>query len=204
MIVIDDVEQGTPEWFALRLGNPGASNIDKIITNEGKPSKQRDDYMMTLAGELVCGKQEETYKSLAMMNGSEREESARQLFSMAHDVEVRKVGLVYKDEKKLFHCSPDGLLLTTPGLEIKCPMLKTHVKYLLAGVLPVEYFGQVQMSMYVCGFDTWYFMSYYEGLPPLILEVHRDEKYIEKLEPALNKFCEDLQGIVAKLQRLAA
>ncbi len=203
MIVIDDVEQGSPEWFALRLGNPGASNIDKIITPEGKISKQRDDYMMTLAGEIVCGKQEETYKSLAMINGNEREESARQLFSMAYDVEVMKVGLCYKDEKRLFHCSPDGLLQKA-GLEIKCPMLKTHVKYLLAGVLPVEYFGQVQMSMYVCDSDTWYFMSYYEGLPPLILEVQRDVKYIEKLECALGDFCKDLSIMVEKLQRLAA
>ncbi|MCE5227117.1 MAG: YqaJ viral recombinase family protein [Porphyromonadaceae bacterium] len=203
MIVIDDVEQNSPEWFALRLGNPGASNIDKIITPKGDVSKSRDDYMMTLAGELVCGKQEESYKSIAMMNGNEREESARQLFELAYGVEVKKVGLVYKDEKKLFHCSPDGLFLDS-GLEIKCPMMKTHVRYLLENKLPSDYFGQVQMSMYVCESDDWYFMSYYEGLPPLILNVKRDEKYIEKLEPVLLNFCCDLGNMVEKLRKIAS
>lgn len=60
------------------------------------------------------------------------------------------------------------------------------------------------MSLYTCEFEKWYFMSYYEGLPQLILEARRDDKYISKLEPALNDFCEELSVMVKKLQNIAA
>ena len=200
--IVDDIEQGTPEWNAARLGNPGASNASKIITNAGAVSKQRGDYLLQLAGELVCGKQEEGFVSQAMLNGIEREAAARTLFEIIHCVEVQQVGLVYKDDRRQFHCSPDGLIGDNCGIEIKNPMLKTHVKYLLDGTLPSDYFSQVQMSLYVSERETWYFMSNYDGLPPLILEVHRDEPFIKKLAKALDDFTVELSEIVEKLRKL--
>lgn len=202
--IIVDIEQHSPEWFAACCGNVGASTIDKIITADGKRSKQRDDFLRQLAGERVCGKREETYQSQAMLNGIEREASARALFEMLKDVEVRQVGLIYKDDKKLCHCSPDGLIGNDAGIEIKAPMLKTHVKYLLDGRLPVEYFSQVQMSLYVSERDKWWFMSYYEELPPLMLEIGRDTSFIAKLDAELRAFNAELLEIVGKLERLAA
>ncbi|HDQ04855.1 MAG TPA: hypothetical protein ENN23_09935 [Deltaproteobacteria bacterium] len=201
-LIIDTFEQGSPEWFAACCGNPGASNIDKIITSTGARSKQRDEFMMQLAGEQVCGKREDTFQSQAMLNGIEREESARSLFEMVKSVEIKKVGIVYKDEKRLFHCSPDGLIGDNQGIEIKNPMMKTHVKYLLAGRLPTEYFCQIQMSLYVAERELWYFMSAYEGLPPLIIEVQRDEEFIKKLESELNAFNSELLTMVKKLESI--
>lgn len=201
-IIITDIIQGSPEWHAARAGNVGASSIDKIITTTGARSKQRDDFMMQLAGERLTGKCEETFQSQAMQNGIEREAAARCLFEMVNGVECQQVGIVYKDEWKLCHCSPDSLIGENEGLEIKNPMMKTHVKYLLAGKLPTEYFGQVQMSLYVTEREKWHFMSCYEGLPPLILEVGRDEAYLKKLEAELNAFNEEMLAIVEKLRGL--
>lgn len=203
-IIIYDIEQNSPTWYSARLGNPGASSIDKIITTKGETSKSRLDYMMQLAGETITGRAEETFKSQAMLDGQERESASRTLFEIIYGVEVQKCGIVYKDEKKLFHSSPDGIVNGNIPLELKNPMLKTQVKYLLDGNLPVEYFCQTQMHLYVCESDICYFMSAYEGLPPLIVEVKRDDTFIGKLEKALLDFTDELDDMVSKLRKAAA
>jgi hypothetical protein len=86
------------------------------------------------------------------------------------------------------------------GLEIKCPMLKTHMKYLINGKLPTEYFCQVQGSLYITGFETWDFMSYYPGLKPFLITVKRDEKFIEKLDKALDEFCFEIVKTIKKIK----
>lgn len=200
MPIIVECEQRSEEWLAACCGNVGASSIDKIITTKGEPSKQRTEYMMTLAAERITGKQEVGFTSQAMLNGIEREAEARTLFEMAHGVEIRQVGLIYKDDRKLCHCSPDGLIEETDGWEVKCPMSKTHIKYLIGNTLPSEYFCQVQFSLYVSEREYWWFMSHYAGLKPLIIKVARDEKWIEKCEKELNAFNEELDEMVKKLQ----
>jgi len=201
-IIIDSYKQGDPSWFQARLGNIGASSASKIITNNGLPSKQAEELKFQLAGELISGKHEETYKSIHMENGLKREDEARTLFELIKDVDVRQVALVYKDEQKRFHVSPDGLIGDNAGLEIKCPMQKTHIKYLIDNKIPTEYFSQIQMSLYVCERDYWWFMSYSEGLKPLIIKVERDEKFISRLEEEIEKFSYELMAIVNKLKAM--
>ena len=201
-IIIDSFDQKSPEWMAARAGNPGASSISKIITTKGEVSKSREDYLYQLAGEKITGKCEEGFQTQAMLNGCEREDAARALFEMIYGVEVRQAALVYKDEFKLFHCSPDGLVGENAILELKNPMLKTHVKYLLDGKLPADYFGQCMMSLYVTEREFCYFMSAYEGMPPFILEVRRDERYIALLAKTLDDFAADLIKTVRKLEAL--
>lgn len=199
-IIIDTFEQGSPEWFAACAGNIGASSIDKIITSTGARSKQREDFLLQLAGERITGKQEETFQSTAMKNGKDREAGARALFEMLHNVEVKQCALVYKNEWKLCHCSPDGLIGDKKGIEIKNPMMKTHIKYLLNNTLPTDYLLQIQMSLYVTERETWFFMSAYEGLPPLIIEVQRNDKLIEIIDKEINEFNQELLTLVEKIK----
>ncbi len=200
MPIIVDCEQRSEDWFKAICGNVGASSIDKIVTSKGEPSKSRTDYMMTLAAERITGKQEVGYLTQAMINGIEREAEARSLFEMARGVEIKQVGLVYKDDRKLCHCSPDGLIDNNAGIEIKNPISKTHVKYLLDEKLPTEYFCQVQFSLYISEREIWWFMSHYPGLRPLMVKVRRDEKWIAKMETELNAFNEQLDEMVRQLQ----
>jgi len=199
MPIIIDCEQRSDEWYSAILGNVGASSIDKVITTKGEPSKSRDDYMMTLAAERITGKGEVGFTTQAMLNGIEREAEARTFFEMVRGVEVKQVGLVYKDEWKLCHCSPDGLIGDNSGFEVKNPLSKTHIKYLLGGRLPTEYFCQVQFSLYVTERTSWWFMSHYPAIKPFIVEVYRDEKWIEKCKTELNAFNEELLEMVKRL-----
>lgn len=202
MIIIDDVIQGSDEWHTLRLGNPGASSMNKIITSTGQPSKQAKEYCYQLAGEYITGKHEETFKSFHMDNGLAREAEARALFELIHGVEVRQVGLVYKDERKAYHCSPDGLIGNIDGYEVKCPMMKTHIKYLFEKKLPTDYFVQVQSSLYISERLAWWFTSYYPGLEPFIIKVEPDLKFHARLEEQLESFIFELAKTIKKLKEV--
>ena len=198
--IYTNYEQGTPEWFLSRVGVPSASVFDKIVTSKGELSKERDSMLFKLAGERVLGKQEPTYQNDAMIRGSLLEPEARQVFEMIMELEVNQCGFVYYDERKDRGCSPDGLIGDDCGIEIKCPLIATHIGYLLSGKLPTKYFQQVQGSLYVTGRKHWFFMSYYPGLSPLIIKVSRDERFIEKLHEELDKFCSDIDDIVSKIK----
>lgn len=203
MIVIDDFQQQSDEWFAARLGNPGASSFDQIITNAtGKPSKSAEGYMMELAGEIISGQSEAGYTNHHMEIGNQREQDARDEFEWETDLTVRQVALCYPDDNKRFHCSPDGLTSDGGGLEIKCPKMKTHIKYLLGGKLPTEYIAQVQGSLLVTGLSHWYFHSHYPSIKPLIVKVLPDAEYIKKMKVMLDDFCDGLNEMVRKLKAM--
>jgi predicted phage-related endonuclease len=201
-IILDDFEQRSETWFLHRLGNVGCSGMSNIITPQGVLSKSREDYLHTLAAEKLSGRSDEKYQSQNMINGTEREDSTRSLFELIYGVEVRQVGIVYKDEFRLYHCSPDGLINGNAMLEQKNPLGKTMVKCLLDRTLPSEYFVQCQGSLYVCERDLLYFMVAYEGIEPMILEVRRDEKFISLLAKALDDFVCDLHAVVERLKKL--
>jgi predicted phage-related endonuclease len=174
--------------------------MDRIITSTGKQSTQRKAYLHKLAGETLIGAKEEGFSSPAMLRGTELEDTARQLFSMVTGHKVNEVGLCYENELKLWHVSPDGLIDgQKKGLEIKCPLLSTAVEYLDAGKLPTKYKIQVQASLALTGYESWFFMSFYPGLKPFIVEVERDEVLIAAIKKAVGEFCLDLRKLVEKL-----
>jgi len=202
-MIILDCDQQSPEWFAARAGRPTASCFDQIITPKNmKPSASAQRYLYTLAGERITGVKAESFQSAWMERGTQIEDEARTLFEIVQGREVKKVGLVYPDEKKLYSCSPDGLM-EIEGLEVKCPAMYTHVGYLLGGCLPTDYIAQVQGSMLVTGYPAWWFLSYYPGLPPFMVKVYRDDAFCARLRIELESFCERLDEVEAKLRRLA-
>ena len=202
MIPLWDIEQGSDTWFKEKAGKPGASSFDKIITTKGEPSKSRTDYIFELAAERIIGRQADGYSNAAMLRGTAMEPEGRALFEFIKGVELKQVGLVYRDESRRVLCSPDGLL-ENAGFEQKNPLAKTHAKYLLAGTLPSDYFQQVQGSLWVCAFETWWFMSNYPGMPPLIIEIHRDEKWISRLSVLMNEFLDELDHVHAEILKKA-
>ncbi len=200
-MIIVDIEQNSPEWFKEKLGKPSASNASKLLTNDGKPSRQRTGYLHELVAERITGKQEETYRNMNMLMGNEREQESREVYEFMHHVKVKQVGVVYKDEQKKFLCSTDGIVKKLKhGLELKNVLPKTQVKYLLGNKLPSDYFGQCQFSLYVTGFKFWVFMSYAPNMNPLTVRVERDEKYINILALELAIFCDELDIITEKLK----
>jgi putative phage-type endonuclease len=192
-----DVEQGSEEWFKARCGIPTASNFDKIVDIKGNRSKQREGYLYQLAGERITKKPEETYQSEAMKRGKELEDEARQIYGIIKKVKVEKVGLYLTEGRYVYGASPDGINKKQNRLlEVKCPIMKTHVYYLIKNQLPSDYFQQTQGQLLVSGNNWLDFVSYYPGMKPLIIPVKADKIFQAKLRKELEVFCLELDKIV--------
>lgn len=197
---IIEVAQSTPEWFAARCGVPTASAFDQIIDTSGKPSKSREKYLYKLAGERVTGKVEETYQNAAMQRGKELEAEARQFYELTNGVTVDQVGFCVTEGKTVYGASPDGFVGKDGLLEIKCPLIYTHVGYLLAGEFPTAYFQQTQGQLLVTGRKWLDFCSYFPGLKPLVIRITPDPKFQAIMASALETFCTDLDAVVEKIK----
>lgn len=189
------MEQGSPEWHAVRAGIATASNFDKVITAAGKPSKQLSTYINQLVGESLLGRTEEGFKNHWTDRGHEVESEAREYYEFQNDVEVEQVGFITIDDP-LCGCSPDGLIGSDGGFEIKCPKLSTHIEYLTKGKLPSKYHRQVQGSLFVTGRKWWDFMSYYPGLNDLTIRVYPDKEFHAHLKFAIENLNKEVKRII--------
>lgn len=199
-MIVDLAVQGTKEWKEARGGIPTASAFDMIITTKMEPSKQRQKYMYALAVEKITGVKDEGYKNANMERGIEMEAEARKMYQLMTDSEVETVGVCYQDEKKLWGCSPDGLVGKDGALEIKCPTAPVHVEYILEGKLPTAYIQQTQGQLFITGRKWLDFMSYFPGVKPLIVRVLPDVKFITALRVELEIFVKELAEVVERIK----
>lgn len=198
-----DFPQYSPEWWDVRRGVPTASNFGRIMTPATrKPSSQAAGYICQLIAEQADPHYADvdSYVSAAMKNGTMMEPEARAFYTFERDADVTEVGFCLTDDGR-FGASPDGLVGDDGTLELKSPMHKTHVEYLLAGVVPPAYLPQVHGQIIVTGRAWCDFMSYARGLPPLLIRVERDD-YTADLEAALDVFWREYQTALEKIEAL--
>ncbi len=201
-IEIFDMDQGDEAWFKARSGLPTASMFSVILAKgrDGGRSVQRDRYLRQLAAEIVSGDPTpEGFLSADMLRGKEMEDEARDYFALVNRMEPKRVGFVKNGQKG---CSPDSLINEDSGLEIKSAAGHVQIERLQSGNLPSEHVAQVQGSMWVTERDRWWFLSYCPKLPPLIIEVRRDDAYIANLAKSVDAFNEELEAMVAWLKGL--
>ena len=201
MIIAKGIVQGTKEWDDIRMGIPTASGFDKIITTKGTSSKQREKYMYGLAAERISGIKEDQYQNAIMQRGIEMEGEARAFYELTTGQDVKTVGFCHYDKKKLFGCSPDGLVGKGGSVEIKCPSSAVHVAYLLNNKLPIEYFQQVQGQLLVTGRKWVDFFSFYPGVKPLCIRIEPDGRFLNNLQVELEVFCKELNEVTEKIRR---
>lgn len=201
--MIDDLitlncEQGTEEWLTARLGIPTATGISNIVTPNGKKSASYNAYLAELVAESIEGLSE-TFKSDSMERGNRLEPQARMAYEFETGNDVIQVGGVYLNADKDLMISPDGLMpQLKKGLEIKCPKMKTHIKYLLEGGVPTEYIIQVQSALWVTGYETWDFVSYcpeYEKQTLYIYTAQRDPVLMKAFDTYIPQFIKTLKAL---------
>lgn len=200
-MIIHNVEQGSPEWTALRLGIPTASCFAKILTpKEWKLSKSAGPYMRELIAEWVLGYSPKDDTTLFMDRGHQLEPEAIAHYEMQKDCDVRRVGFITNDAGTV-GCSPDGLIGKDGGLEVKCPGPIAHLGYLLDGDFS-EYRCQIQGGLWIADREWWDFESYHPNLPPLIERVYRNDVMIQALSSAVAEFTEKLGGEKDRLRAM--
>lgn len=197
--------QGSDEWFSARLGKVTGSRIaDLMAQTKSGPSASRKNYLAQLVCERLTGEREETFKSAAMIHGTETEPQARSAYEFMHDSEVTEVGFVDHPGIEMSGCSPDGLVGDRGMIEIKCPMSATHIETLLTGKIDGKYLKQMQWNM-ACADREWCdFVSFDPRLPAEMqlwtYRVSRDAEAAAEIEEAVASFLAELDQTVAALR----
>jgi len=194
-MIIHTMEQRTEEWLAVREGKLTATGLKDMMRSDNLPLIDK------IIAERECGNIEPFYENFAMRRGNELEPKAKKALERKLDLKITEMGFVEPDDDSLkgFGLSPDGFIeeeigMYPLGCEFKCPLPKTHVKYVRQGSLPNDYKHQVLAYFIVNeNLKTMLFVSYCpEFLPkPLhIIEVQREdyEKEIEELKCNIVKF----------------
>lgn len=203
---MDEIVQGTPEWHQIRLGKISASRInDMLAKTKSGWSATRENYKYDLAVERLTGQKTESFSSPAMQWGTENEPLARGAYTVAKNVFVTEIAWANHFSVKNSGCSPDGLVDDGKGLiEIKCPMTKTHIKWMIDGVPPKEHINQMMWQMAVTGRHYCDFVSFDPRLPDdlqlFVVRLNRDDEYIEMLTDEVAKFEEEVTMLVTKLK----
>lgn len=196
---IFDFEQGSADWFECRRGIPTASNFAALLAKgEGKT---RRSYLLKLAGEAITGELAEAYTNAHMERGHVMESEARALYAFAQDVEPAPVGFMRRGRAG---ASPDSLIGSDGLLEIKTKLPHLQLDVLDRGKLPSEHVAQVQGQLWISGREWCDFVSYWPRLPPFIIRVHRDEKYIDTLRQSVAEFVAELDSYIQRFGREAA
>jgi len=205
-MIVADVIQGSEEWFAARCGVVTASNFGRVLT--GGAGKTRASYMRLLEQEILTGARAASYENEHMNRGRVLEPRARKAYEALTGRSVREVGIVYLDGRKRIAASPDGLIGEDGGLEIKCPLPKTHYEYLCGDAAPARYKAQIQGNLWVTGRQWWDFVSHAPeesaSRRTVIFRVHRDESYIQLLKTEVMRFVEELDGLVSGQRKVFA
>lgn len=190
-----DMQQGSPEWHYARLGIPTASQADRILTpSKLKPATAAQLYRFELLAEWVLGSPLEWGHTGFTERGKDLEAEARTAYELEIGADVERVGLVLTDDG-MFGGSPDGLIGSEGGLEIKCPAIHTHVGYLLEPeALAAEYRGQVQALLWLTGRSWWDLWSYNPELPPVRVRVEPDADWQAAWEKVLPAFLDTLRA----------
>lgn len=172
MIVHPAIEQRSPEWWALRLGKPTASEFSKIITSKGEPSKSASTYAVTLACELFAGKALDGWEGNSYTErGRELEVTALELYEFTREVELTRVGFI-TDNADTMGCSPDALIGDDGMAEVKCLKAENHAKAILYyekhGRCPTDYVQQTQGQLMI-GERKWCDLIFYHPELPLLV-----------------------------------
>jgi hypothetical protein len=201
--IIHECDQGTPEWHALRLGIPTASEFDKIITPSGKPSASARPYMARLLAERLLGESQGANLDgiPAVDIGKLLEPQAASMFEFEHDCATMRVGFVTSDDGR-WGASPDRFFIGGV-LEIKCPQAPKHMLYAIDGFGP-EYKVQVQGQLLVVDCDAAARYSFHQRLPAVTTWTYRDDPFIAKLRDELTRFSDELDEWTERLRKSGA
>jgi putative phage-type endonuclease len=199
------MEQGTPEWFAARLGKATASRVADICAKtKSGPSASRGNYLLELVTERLSGEPTPFFATAAMQWGTEQEPFAREAYEVTREVFVEEVGFIVHPLMKMAGASPDGLVGETGLVEIKCPSSFNMVTTLRANEVPAKYLPQIYFQM-ACKGGAWCdFVSYDPRLPAncqlFVKRVERDHVKIAEIEDAVEAFLAEVAATEAELR----
>lgn len=198
------ITQGSPEWYAARLGKVTASRVvDMMARTKTGWGASRANYEAQLIAERMTGEVANGYQSAEMLRGKEVEPEARAAYEFFHSADIEQVGFIDHPIFEMCGASPDGLIGSDGLVEFKCPNTATHLSFLTGKSIDGKYLKQMQFQMAVTQRSWCDFCSYDPRLPAAlrlhVIRVERDQTMIDQIEAITFEF---LTGIEAKIADL--
>src|SRR5690349_24933687 len=94
-----DVAQYSEAYDRLKLGMPTSSHFHKIITPQGKPSKQWRENARVLIAERILQRKIEFYNSPAMERGVNVEAEAARWYEFGQGGTGQRIGFITDDQR---------------------------------------------------------------------------------------------------------
>lgn len=194
MQIIRGIEQGSPEWLALRMGIATASGLECLLV-DGKHSSKLSpgafSYMHQLIGERICGEPDDSFKgNRHTKRGHELEGKGRGLYERQKGVQCEQVTIILNHGCGY---SPDSLVAADGLCEIKTKLPKIQVDVILANEVPKEHIAQCQGGLWIAEREWIDFVSYWPGMPLFVKRIYRDEVMIKKIGARVKIFYEILE-----------
>ncbi len=153
-----EAQQGSDIWFKAKLGVVSASNAYRAVAK--RDSNTRLTYMSELVAQICTGLMEEMNNKYVEW-GTTHEDAARSHYEFSTGLTMTQLPFVFRDDNFREGCSPDGLVSSTKGAEIKCPFNSVHyVKFFAENTIKSEYQWQYQYTMRVMNAGSWDFCQY--------------------------------------------
>lgn len=194
-MIIHEMEQQTPEWFAIRSGKPTSSEFKRLVTPKGKASSMAENWGKELAGEKYLGRSLSSFEgNVHTERGNELEPEALAYYEERTGNVVTPVGFI-TDDLMRYGSSTDGL--TEEGdkkgaVEAKCLSNKNHLFLLLEylkskekALIPDDYKPQVQGEILVGELDWVDLLFYHPDFDSVIVRQYPDEKFQALLKSQL-------------------
>lgn len=195
-------DQGSPEWKKARLGIVTASEMDSLVSPEGKVRTGAgvETYLYKKVCERVLGFAPD-FGSFAMEQGVILETEARPWYAFTNDETVIQAGFCLSDCGRI-GASPDGLVGEDGGLEIKCLQPPHSLEVLLKNEVPKEHVIQVQTSLYVTRRKWWDFLSYSRQFPAVVIRCYPEPKLQAAIKEATDAFNVKFDAACAKIKAM--
>jgi len=189
---------------------PSADAVQKALRGEaiGEFSTAANDYAFRLAIERISGSPlDEGFETWQMKRGHELEPFARMEHEVRTGLLVEPAGFVLTDDRK-FGASADGLIAEDGGAEYKCLVSPERLRSVLIDGDISEFSDQVQGCMWITGRAWWHFCLYCPALAAIgrqlhLIEVKRDDDYIESMERDLVEFEREVSRMEKVLREAA-
>ena len=201
---MNDFDQGSTDWFAVRCGKVTASRVaDVIAKTKSGPSALRVNYAAQLIAERLTGAVAESFSNAAMQWGTDNEPDARLAYEFRTDAEVEQIAFVAHPTIDMSGASPDGLVAADGLVEIKCPNTATHIETLRGQSIPGKYQTQMLWQMACTGRLWCDFVSFDPRMPEemrlFVRRLDRDDTRIAELEAEVVTFLSEIDATVAEL-----
>jgi hypothetical protein len=205
------MDQHSQEWWDARLGKVTASRIGDLMARNqprkgktvGEWSAKRNNYLAEKVAERVTGKPRDRKKVASLDHRLELEPDARAAYEFYYERDVVTAGFIDHPRIPYAGASPDGLVDTKGGVEIKCLDPEGHIELITAGGIDQDYLYQCQFGMACTDRLWWDFVAFCPEMPEegnlWVQRIDRDDDLIASIESHVIEFLAEVDQKVAKV-----